>query len=861
MSLQEYKKKRRFSATPEPHGEKKAGKGALRFVVQKHMARREHYDFRLEMDGVMKSWAVPKGPSLNPNDKRLAVMVEDHPLEYRTFEGIIPAGNYGAGTVMVWDEGTVEPREPGTRAENEKKLLAGIEEGHLRFVLHGHKLNGAFSLVKTKRGKNEWLLFKRADDFSSDKDVLEENLSAATGRSMAEIAAEASGRGAVWQSNAPKRHARLPITITPPKSPEAKMPHHVKPMLAQLVDTPFDNPNWVFEVKWDGYRAIAEVEKGKVRLYSRRQLAFDKYEPIVKSLAQLGHDAVLDGEVVVLDPEGRAQFELLQKYQKTRQGWLIYYVFDLLWLDGHDLRDLPLRERKELLPALVRGFTNIKVSEHVPEKGIAFYEAAERMGLEGIIAKKADSAYREGLRSQSWLKLKVRKQQEAVIAGFTPPRGSREKMGSLVLGVYDDGELRYIGRAGGGFNEKSLADVFERLTPLVQEECPFKKKPKMDKPATWVKPKLVCEIVFQNWTSDGHVRMPIFVGLREDKEPRSVKRETPLPLPRSAENNRNGDPPDDGVADSARPRPWTRSAGGAVNFPEGKFTNLDKIYWPEDGYTKGDLLAYYHDVAPFILPYLHDRPMSLNRHPDGIHGENFFQKRAGRQKLPDWIQEVDAPSERHGHIRFLMCQDEKTLLYIANLGCIELNPWNSRTPTFDRPDYLVIDLDPQEVPFPEVVRAAQTVRKVFESGGVACYCKTSGKRGLHVYVPLAAQYDYDQARQFGEIVAHIVKAQLPATTSMDRNPARRRTQIYLDYLQNRRGQTMAAAYSLRPVEGAQVSTPLDWKEVGPKLDPKAFNLKTIRKRLDKVGDLWAPVLGSGIDMQKCLNTLLPGSTR
>lgn len=812
MSLTTYRKKRQFDRTPEPKGHT-TGKHALRrFVIQKHAATRLHYDFRLEMEGVLKSWAVPKGPSLDPADKRLAIQVEDHPFDYRTFEGIIPKGNYGAGTVMVWDEGTYEPAWEVEPKDAEQQLLDELKRGRLHIILHGQKLNGEFTLVRLKDANGtQWLLMKNKDEYASTASVLDQDRSVTTHRTLDEI-----------KANAPTRKKKSKRAATRKKKRRTNMPHKIRPMLASLVAEPFDRDGWYFEVKWDGYRAIAEVEQGDVKLYSRNHLSFEtKFAPIVESLSQLDHDVVLDGEVVVLDPRGRSQFQLLQQYQKTGKGLLAYYVFDLLYIDGKDLRNEPLRVRKQHLNKLLKGQSNLRVSEHIERNGVPFFQTAVEHGIEGIIAKDAKSLYVDGARSHSWLKIKARKQQEAVIGGFTEPRGSRQGIGSLVLGVYEGSDLVYIGHAGGGFDTKGLLDIRKRLEALEQTACPFKTKPKANAPVHWVKPILVCEVTFQEWTEDGTMRQPIFLGLREDKSARAVKRE---------------------IAEPAAP------ANGAL--PQGKYTNLDKVFWPDEGYTKGDVIRYYRDVAPFILPHLRDRPLSLNRHPNGIPGKNFFQKDVSQLHLPEWAKTVRIDSETRGEtIKYLLCQNEETLLYIANLGCIEINAWNSRAASLEHPDFLIIDLDPNEVPFARVIEAAQVVRKFLEKVCGECHCKTSGKRGLHVMVPLGARYDYDQVRQYAEVVARLIHEKLPKTTSVVRMPAQRRGKIYLDYLQNRRGQTMAAPYSLRPIEGALVSTPLKWSEVTKRLDPARFNIKTIQRRLDKVGDLWQPMLGPGVELQ------------
>jgi bifunctional non-homologous end joining protein LigD len=847
MSLKEYRAKRHFSETTEPRGSVHRSPRALAFVIQKHDASRLHYDFRLEMDGVLKSWAIPKGPSHNPKDRRLAIMVEDHPLEYGKFEGIIPEGNYGAGTVMVWDRGTYHHPEADSRDESERLAREGLEKGRLRFVLEGTKLRGEFSLIKLSRGKkNEWLLIKKADNHAARTDVLEESRSAATGRSLEAIEGEGSGTLARGQENQQALDSLLAA------APKGKMPTKVRPMLATTVKEPSDRSGWLFEIKWDGYRAIAEVHRGRVRFYSRNQLSFEeRYAPIVQALHNLSHEAVLDGEVVVLDQSGKSRFQLLQNYQKTGIGPLIYFVFDLLYLDGHDLQGLPLVDRKEILHLITPESDAIRFSEHIEKTGIAFFKAAVRQHLEGIIAKDGQSTYRQGQRSGAWLKIKTKLRQEVVIGGFTRPRRSRKHFGSLVLGVYEDDDLVYVGHTGSGFTQKSLAEIAAKLKPLLQAECPFKKRPLTNEPAQWVKPALVGEVSFTEWTADGHMRHPIFQGLREDKAALEVRREVPSPtkkiLDSEAKKTSSGKARHGGRKSSPKrtPAPNSRVV----------FTNLDKVYFPDDGISKGNLVDYYREISGFILPYLKDRPQSLHRHPNGIAGKSFFQKDAGRV-APEWVQTIDIRSESDSRvIRYLLCQDEATLLYLVNLGCIEVNPWNSRTQALDRPDYLVIDLDPEGVPFSTVVKAALLVRKVLDQAGIECYCKTTGKRGLHIYFPVGARYPYEEVRQFAEIVVNIVHARMPEASSIVRHRASRPNKVYLDFLQNSYGQTLAAPYSARPAPKATVSTPLRWQEVKSNLDISRYTIKTMPRRLDKLGDLWEPVLGPGVDLVQALQEL------
>jgi len=843
LALEKYAEKRDFERTPEPvSGEPSAG--MPRFVVQLHRATRLHYDFRLEVEGVLKSWAVPKGPSLNPDDKRLAMMVEDHPMDYRLFEGIIPKGNYGAGTVMVWDEGTYMTPDDVEPESIDHAMRVGLHKGHCAFILHGHKLHGLFDLIKV-RGRdgeeNAWLLVKRKDADAASVNVLEQNRSVLTGRTLEEIASQAPSAGEVWYSN------RGDAAIDVDDAPRGSMPHEVRPMLAQEVMRPFDREGWMFEVKWDGYRAIAEVEGsgGDVRLYSRNGLSFvERYPPIVEALKSLDHAAVLDGEVVVVDEEGRSQFQWLQEYQAVHKGTLLYYVFDLLFLDGRDLQDLPLRRRKEVLRQLLSGNGIVRLSDHVEEQGVAFFEAAKKAGLEGVMAKDGQSRYQQGKRGTDWLKIKALSTQHAVIGGFTEPRGGRKHFGALVLGVYEGDALCYAGHTGGGFDDATLVAVLADLQPLQIDHSPFKDTPKTNAPATWVEPRLVCEVEFRGWTASGVMRQPVYKRMVEDVDPKSVRR--PVDSPPSAVEP---------AADSRRYGSRSQEVMTTVGGHNLKLTNLGKVFWPEEGYTKADLIDYYREIAPFILPYLRDRPESLHRHPNGIGQKGFFQKDMPPE-TPDWIETCSVYSPSHGkQVRYLVCQEEATLIYLANLACIEINPWSSRTAALDRPDFIVLDLDPLEIDFSHVIECALIARRILDALDIPSYCKTSGSRGMHIYIPMGARYDYDQAKQFAQLLATLVHSQYPAHTSLERMPAKRRGKIYVDFLQNRDGQTLAAPYSARPKPHATVSTPLRWEEVRPGLDPAQFTIKTIHGRLDKVGDLWKPVLGEGVDLPRVLEAV------
>ncbi len=531
MGLKEYQAKRRFAATPEPEPVlRPEGKGLI-FVVQKHAARRLHYDLRLELAGVLKSWAVPRGPSLNPAVKRLAVMVEDHPLDYQDFEGVIPAGNYGAGSVVVWDRGLYQHPAAKDRKESEQLLLDGLSKGNLKFVLAGEKLRGEFALVRTAKDEKSWLLLKKKDSFATEEDIRGDNRSVVSRKTLEEIAAaDPSLPSRQKEIKQIRRHEALEGEDLV-EAPVKPMPHGIKPMLATLVKEPFDHPEWLFEVKWDGYRAIAEIQDGQVSLYSRNQISLNKkFFPIAAALQKFGFKAVLDGEIVVVDDQGAPNFQMLQNYPKSGCGHLIYYVFDLLYFHGHDLVNLPLIGRKELLHKILPPDKYIKFSDHVLTEGVLFFQVVKEKRLEGIVAKHSPSTYRPGKRSRQWLKIKRQLTQEGVIAGFTEPSGGRRYFGSLVLGAYAGGELVYIGHSGGGFGAANLKKIYESLQPLIQKECPFKVEPPANTPATWVKPELVCEVTFAGWTEEGLLRHPVFSRLREDKAAHEVGREKPAAI-------------------------------------------------------------------------------------------------------------------------------------------------------------------------------------------------------------------------------------------------------------------------------------------------------------------------------------------
>ncbi|QIY90105.1 DNA ligase D [Chryseobacterium gallinarum] len=895
MGLSKYRQKRSMKNTPEPFGGKSDG-GELRFVIQKHDASHLHYDFRLEMDGVLKSWAVPKGPSLDPEVKRLAMMVEDHPYDYRNFEGIIPKGQYGGGTVIVWDEGTYEPAdsEKTDRKKQEKELLHQLYSGKLRFILHGEKLKGEFALVKAHgRGDNGWLLMKLNDEYASRKDITEKDQSVISGKTIAQMEEEPDkvyGKESIKKNSADKGkqnskkeaseiiNDQLEAVPTQQKEEAAdiepllkkaagqKFYTHVEPMLATLVDKPFDDEGWVYEVKWDGYRAVALMNKGKVEIKSRNDKSFnDKFYPVYDELKKFGLDAILDGEIVVLGEAGTANFGSLQNWRSEADGDLVYYVFDILWYKGKNLKDLSLLERKAILRAVLPESTKILPSEHFETSGITFLEEAKKLGLEGIMAKKKDSVYHTHSRSRDWLKIKANKRQEVVIGGYTLNDDSSKLFSSILVGVYEGKKFIYTGKVGTGFNKKIQHEMMELFKPLITKKTPFAEEPDVNKPSrfrpdpphatvTWLRPELVCEVSFTELTSDGIMRHPSFDGMRDDKSAGKVVMEEETATEEAVKEN-DGQSiilPREKTGRKTLLNPKDKSQVRKINRHELKFTNLDKVFWPKEGITKRDLINYYYQAAPFILPYLKDRPQSMNRFPNGIEGEGFYFKNV-TDTAPDWastyLYHSDADNkDRH----YLVGKDEATLLYMANLGCIEMNPWSSTIKKPDYPTFCIIDLDPDKNTFDQVIEAAQVTKNILDDMGVPCYCKTSGSTGLHIYIPLANKYTYEQSKEFARVIVTLVHNELPKYTSIERTIKDRKGKMYLDFLQNRPHATIAAAYSVRPKPGATVSMPLHWDEVKAGLKISDFHILNAMERMNSEGDIFKPVLGKGIDLKKVI---------
>lgn len=625
-------------------------------------------------------------------------------------------------------------------------------------------------------------------------------------------------------------------------------------MLAKSSDDAFDDEDWIFEIKWDGYRAVADLSKKQPLFYSRNGISFlSKFNSITEDFSQQKHHMILDGEIVAFDENGKPSFQLLQQIGDNPDLALTYQVFDLLWLNGHSTEELPLIQRKELLKDALIETDLIKFCDHVPEKGIEFFNQMKKMELEGMVAKKADSVYTENSRSSDWLKIKFTNTEEAIICGFTEPKGSRQGFGALILGKYIDGKLIYSGHTGTGFNNELLNSLHAQLKKLVLKTSPFDTIPKTNMPVTWTKPELVCEIKFSEITKDGMFRHPVFVALREDKEAKEISNSVKKPAQKTSKSKTMTTK----KASEKKEEENEKDSEITLNRHKIKLTNQDKIYFPKDKISKGDVVDYYQSVADYILPHLKNRPLSLNRFPSGIDHSGFYQKDAG-DSFPDWIKTTKVHSESTDkYIDYAICNDKATLAYLNNLGCIDFNPWNSSLPDLDHPDYLVLDLDPSKKnTFDHVIETAQQVKEILDLIKIKGYCKTSGSTGIHIYIPMGGGYDYDQVKDFALILMQQVHEKLPKITTLERSLQKRDDKkIYLDYLQNRQGQTLASVYSLRPKEGAAVSMPLEWDELKKGLKPTDFNIENAFERIKAKGDLFKPVLGKGIDMMKALEML------
>ena len=842
--------------TPEPFGGRPPTGGRL-FVVQKHAARRLHYDLRLEMDGVLKSWAVPKGPSVHAEEKRLAVHVEDHPIEYGDFEGVIPPGNYGAGSVIVWDRGwyrSAKPEDP----------LAQLARGKLEVEIFGHKMRGRWTLARMSGKDKDWLLLKKTDGAALPPDAAE-----LTERYPHSVL---SGLTVEEMANASGRLATIRARLDALEAPRGEVSARRQPFtLATLADRPFSDPAWLFEIKYDGVRVLASRRGDRVELYGRSgQDTTSRYPEVVRALRALPVDSfVIDGEIVALDDAGRPSFQRLQPRmaltdpreieRMALQRPAIGVFFDCLMLDGRDLRKLPLVDRKECLRRLVPSLGAVRYGDHVMEEGKAFFDLASEQRLEGMVAKRARSVY-SGARTRDWIKIKCQRRQEFVIGGYTDPQGSRGHFGALHLGVYDGPpeapRLVYVSKVGTGFDDARLEAIMARLRPLARATPPF------DAGAVptgrghhWVEPRLVAEVRFTDWTDDGGLRHPTFIGLRDDKKPLECRREEipeeePLTLPSpqrgEGEEQISPSPPRGGEG---------RVRGRDDEEPRLKPTNIKKILWPAQGYTKGDLIGYYERVALLMLPYLRDRPLVLTRFPDGITGKSFYQKDAP-DFAPAWVRTERIYSrDTERDIAYLVVDDVEMLRYVANSAALPIHVWASRVPSLERPDWLVLDLDPKGAPFTDVVRVALALRGILERLELPSYVKTSGATGLHIMLPLGARYTYEQCRTFARLLAVMGVEAEPEISTVARPLRSRGGKVYIDFGQNGHGQTIVAPYSVRPLPGAPASCPIEWREVTSRLDPARFTLETLPARFDKMADPLTPVLGDGIDMAAAIERI------
>jgi len=826
-----------------------------------------HYDLRLEIAGTLKSWAVPKGPTLDPAEKRLAVQVEDHPLDYGDFEGTIPQGNYGAGSVTLWDRGTYELLGEKTGEEQ-------LERGDLKFRLHGEKLAGEFALVRMKdRGKGkEWLLLKKKDFAAKPGWDAEHDL-----RSVSRPAAD-------------------PASL--PGATAAAFPDVFPPMLAVAAESLPHGPEWLYEVKWDGVRALCFIHGNRVRLISRTGKAMDRQYPELAAIRrQVAADTViLDGEVVALDESGKPSFALLQPRMMAggssaaglaRAHPVKLFVFDLLYLNGYDLRHVPLYLRKQTLASILKLADPARVSETFPGNEQKLLEAVRQQGLEGVVAKRASSLY-ESRRSPQWLKVKVVAQQDFVICGYL--EGERDYFASLVLGIYDHDELRYAGNVGTGFDQDLLRQIHRRLQPLVTPRCPFPASAEISGRVFWTRPELVCSVRFSAWTRENRLRAPVFLGLRSDVGPQDCVRESAAPSPLATaglpgEREETAAPPhhvqNRDVVGTRAPPPrhvQNRDVVGtpaparaltppllsgkqnevfvAVDGRRLKFTNLNKVFYPREAYTKRDVINFYDGVAELILPHLRGRPLSLKRYPNGIDGEYFFQKEAAGS-FPAWLRTEAVFSEHNqAPTHFVVADDRATLLYLANLACIDQNPWLSRVGSLQNPDFILIDLDPHGCEYDRIVEAAQLVRQKLELLEMEGHPKTTGGDGMHIYVPVEPRYSYAQTRTFAEILARLLSSERPDLFTTPRAVARReKGKVYFDYLQNAEGKTISAPYVLRAYPGAPVSTPLSWREVTRGLSPSQFHMGNVRERFQRLGDLFRPVLERPQRIENSLNKM------
>lgn len=880
--LGEYAAKRTFTATPEPPAAiAAASRGPLLFVIQQHAASHLHYDLRLECDGVLKSWAVPKGPSLDPSEKRLAVQTEDHPRDYASFEGVIPAGQYGAGEVIVWDCGVYSPDEGGLwfddREAAEARVREGLDKGKLGFQLRGEKVKGSFALVRTKDRK-QWLLLKHKDRFAGPADLAARNRSVLSGAAVEELKIVPAHR--------------IPASRLVPAGTPSAMPARLRPMLAETAEAPFNRAEWMWEPKLDGYRVLAVVDRDGVKLRSRRGLELGASFPkLTAELAKQGAcGMILDAELVAFDASGRPSFNAIQNAGPGTVAALV--CFDLLYFAGIDLRGAAYADRRRYLAQCLLPSPLVQLV-HAAEDGIALHAAAIESGFEGVVGKRKDSRYESGKRSACWLKVKPVQSAEFVIGGYTRGKGSRASLGSLIVGYWDKGKLRYASHVGSGFDEATLRALRAKLDALACRECPFAEAPELNGPAVWTTPGTVAEVSFQGWTEDGRLRAPVFVRVREDVEPKGVRRSAAsAAVPRAAGPAAARGSAIESIVDQLA----TRKASFPLLVGEHRIalTNLDRVYWPADAalqqpaLTKRDLLRYLAEVSPFMLPHLADRPLTMIRMPEGIRGQRFFQKH-WEQERPPFVESLTVFSghkdESH---EYLLCNNLPTLLWLAQSGTLEYHVWHSRAKPgpdaatqatdyasslesleasiLDYPDYVIFDIDPyiysgKEAPgaepelntvaFEKGKEVAFWLREVLNGLSLEPIVKTSGKTGLHVFVPIRRTLDFDAVRHVSELVGRHLASAHPKDVTVEWSVPKRTGKIFMDYNMNVRGKTLNAAYSPRGEPGGPVSMPLTWEELAA-AHPLDFRLTNAAQRLRSTGDRWADALSRKQDLEAAL---------
>lgn len=889
--LSPYNKKRNFQKTSEPEGKvtkEFTARKLMNFVVQKHDATRLHYDFRLESeDGVLKSWAVPKGPSMNPKIKRLAVMVEDHPFDYLHFEGTIPVGNYGAGTVIVWDTGSYSSKE---------LISKQVEAGKVTVQLYGNKLKGLFKLVKTKK-ENQWLLIKAQDKYSSEDDLtLISPESVLSSKTNSEMESEPEAIYGSRKKPSKKNTSALKKTRGDEINTCVDIFQKIKPMLAYPFENSFDSKDWVFEVKWDGVRAILFKKDREIRIQSRNGNDITKQYPEVVNAAKLSlrgcKSVILDGEIVVLNEEGIPDFHTHQHRMHIQSLHEImamsveypstYYVFDILNKENRDVEGLGYLERRDLLSSTLKTNDIIKISEFIEEKGTEILASSKELKLEGIVAKHKHSIYREGIRSRDWLKIKNTKTQDCVIIGYTQGLGSRANhFGSLMLAIYSTTEkkLKFAGHAGTGFNDQTLQEIYSKLKEVETKSRPIDNVPYLNRRTMWLKPVNVAEVKFDAWTPDGILRAPVFMRLREDKKPEECVIEADKPI--KDLSNVGNEPKFMKPKGLARPQNNISRHSDKIAI-----TNTNKVYWKatktHPAFVKGDLIDYYEKISHAILPHLEDRPLSLSRYPNGIAGKSFYHK-DWDQKKPDFVTTAKIHSEHRGdNINYIICNNKETLLWVANLGCIEMHPWYSRINDFTScnssaklyeekcglnfPDFILFDLDPYiysgkerkgEEPqynvagFKAAVDIAHELKNIFKELRIRSYFKTSGKSGIHIYVPVANIYTYEQTKSFAEAIAKTMANKFPKKVTLEWSTSKREGKVFFDYNQNARGKTIASVYSLRPTADANVSMPIDWKNIDDVL-PTDFTIKNAPDIIRK-NNAWHGILSEKQDIGKLIS--------